>query len=95
MKNLKIYEEYKLDPEGDIEQEYVKAIISHYIDHMLEGGTLQNSFDFYCKVDLDEDLRSIAVNELNWFINDLKKEANHLIYTDNDYIRNSAEKYNL
>ena len=95
MKNLKIYEEYNIDTDGDIGEEYVKAIMTHYIDHMSEGGALQNSFDFYCKEDLEEELRYIVVNQLRSYINKLQDQINTLLFTDDDYLKSDANKYDI
>ena len=95
MKIKKFNEEYKMDDGSDIGEEYIKLIISNYIDNLSEGKTLQDSFDFFCKEDLDENLRRIVYSELRSFVNKLTDSIFMLDYTDDDYLKRDAKKYNV
>ena len=95
MKHIEIYEKYDIDTEGDIADEYVKSIFSHYIDNLEKGGTLQDSFDFYCKEDLDEDLRQHVYHQLLHFLQITRNKLVTLGFSDDFYLRRDSKKYNL
>lgn len=99
MKINKFNEKYEIDLDNDISNEYVKAIISDYIDNIEDGGTIQDSFDKYCEKDLEEELREIVYHQLLHFSNLLESQSNELIFTDKDYSKRDLErdtkKYNL
>jgi hypothetical protein len=96
MKIKKFNEEYELDEGGDIGEETAKEIISHYIDNLINDGTLQDSFDLYCKDDLEESERYIVMNNVKMIIIDnMAEEAKLLYHTNDDYMKNTAKRYNI
>ena len=95
MKIKRFNETYKLDDDGNISEETAKIVISHYIDNIDNGGTLQDSFDLYCKEDLEEDLRRVVFSEIRSFNNILADSIQKLYVTDDDYLRRDKYKFNL
>jgi len=95
MKIKKFNENYELDESNDIGEEYAKLVISHYIDNLNDGKTLQDSFDYYCKDDLEEELRMIVFSEIRSFMNKFSDDVRMLDHTDDDYLKRDAGKYNV
>jgi phosphoglucomutase len=93
MKIKKITENYILDNDGDISEEYAKLIISKYIDDLTDGKTLQDSFDFYCE-ELEDDLRYIISQTLLDILQELY-DSREIQYTNDYYIKKKARKYNI
>jgi len=95
--DIKKFEKYEQNEDGDIGEEYAKEIISKYIDDLDSYGnskTLQDSFDYYCE-EIEEDLRGFVKSDLYEVINNLQKECKKLEYSNDYYIRKDGKKYNL
>ena len=93
MKIKKFNEEYKIDYELDIAEETSKSIISKYIDDLIDGNTLQDSFDFYCR-ELEESQRYIVAQTLLDMLYELN-ESRVVEYKNDYYIKKDAGKYNI
>ena len=91
MNVVKKFEKYTIDMEEDMSTEYVKLIISTYLDKGDES-TLESVYADIIKGDeLDENIAYIIKNELQDYLFEL--------YTDSENIRTiveiDANKYNI
>lgn len=100
--DIKKFEKYEHDENGNIGEEYAKEIVSKYLDD-LDGysdvnKSLQDSFDHYCE-EIEEDLRGFVKEDLYDVINDLQKDYKKIEYSDKYYeekkIKADTKKYNL
>lgn len=92
MKNIKKFEEYKIDVEGDdIAIEYVKYIISQYCDRKNDESLESVYADVIKGDDLDEDQAYIIKNELQDYLYNLYEEAEKI----RKIIEIDANKYNI
>ena len=92
MENIKKFEKYKMDIEGgEIAEEYVKYIVSKYIDSY-EDTTLEEVYvDLVKRDDLDETQADIIRHELLSYTASLYNEAKKV----RNILTINAEKYNL
>jgi len=95
MKHLKIYEKYEIDDGGDISEETAKEIISHYLDNLNDGDTLQDSFDYFCEELEDENLRMSVYDDIQHIIDSRLSNYKRLEYSDDYYFKKDAKRYNL
>jgi len=86
MKHLKIYEKYEDNEIDEISERYANFVVSHYIDNHLNGGTLQESFDYYCDELEDDDQRGYVDEEIEKLIDKLTEEFK---------IKKDSKKYNI
>ena len=92
---LRKFEEYTIDIDNgdDISKEYVKLIISTYLDKKEnENETLESVYaDIINKDELDEDQAYIIKNELQDYLYNLYEEAKNI----REIIEIDANKYNV
>ena len=90
--NLKKFEEYEIDNDGDnIAIEYAKYIISEYLDKK-NDETLESVYSEIIKGDkLDEELEYIIKNELQDYLYNLYENARKI----RKIIKITADKYKL
>jgi hypothetical protein len=88
MKSIKKFEEYELNlDEGEIAEEYVKVILSKYIDSGDEE-TLESVYNNVIRGDeLEEDQADIIKQEITEYLYNL--------WEDSKNIQNIIDKYNL
>ena len=88
---IKKFEKYEFDLDNEISKEYVKLIISTYIDKK-NDETLESVYaDIITGDELDEDRAYIIKNELQDYLYELFKEAKDI----KKIIEIDAKKYNL
>jgi hypothetical protein len=90
----KFFEQYNLDVDSDsgIAEEYVKLIISTYIDKQNDGVTLEKAFiDVITGDELDDSHVYIIKNELQDFLYNLYEDAKKI----REVVEIDANKYNL
>lgn len=91
MKKVKQFEEYTLDLDGNISEEYAKLIISTYIEKK-DDETLESVYaDIINGDELDEDQAYIIKNELQDYLYNLYEEAKNI----RKIIEIDANTYNL
>jgi len=88
---IKNFEKYRFDIDSDIAEEYVKIIISKYIDLKLDGKTLENIYYDTITIDHMEEQEDIIKQEILNFIKNLYSEANKIRTIEEI----DASKYNL
>lgn len=88
---IKNFEKYRFDIDSDVAEEYVKIIISKYIDLKLDGKTLENIYYDTVTIDHMEEQQDIIRQEIFNFIKDLYSEANKIRTIEEI----DASKYNL
>jgi len=73
--NIKKFEAYNMNYENDISEEYAKIIISKYIDHNLEGKTIEDIFyEVGISNELEEHQESVKYSMIIYLSNLLKKK---------------------
>ena len=95
MNSISFNEKYKIDSSGDLGEETAKSVISHYIDNMINEGTLQDSFNFYCEKIYEQERYIVMQNVKMIIVDNMAEEVKLLYHTDNDYIKNNAKKFNI
>lgn len=91
MKKVKKFEEYTLDVDGEIAIEYVKLIISKYIDKKNDESLESVYADVIKGDDLDKEQAYIIKNEMQDYLYNLFEDAKKI----RSLIEIEKDKYNI